>query len=125
MTTKKSTWRWRAREWLFWEANRIGFSLPHLRYGRKFAPESDPSEVLPWLRQRFDADVARLVQELADGRAFILGEQPSIANFSLCAYMFWPEQADVTLPAALCAWRKRIAALPGWNHPYQIGTGDT
>ena len=110
----------RCREWLFWEANRIGTSLPHLRFGQRFDPQGYPPGVLEWMRARFTADIARLDDELADGRAFLLGEAPSVADFALCGYMFWPEQASVSYPPHVAAWLERIRSLPGWRHPYDM-----
>ena len=108
------------REWLFWEANRIGFSLPNLRYGLKFTPGGLAPDVEALLRARFALDIARLDEEFSDGRAFILGERPCVADFSLCGYLFWPDQAQVVVPAHVQAWLDRIAALPGWCHPDQL-----
>lgn len=110
----------RAREWLFWEANRIGFSLANLRYCYKFTSTGAATDGAQFLRQRFDADALRLDAELADGRAFVLGEQVSVADLSLCGYLYFAEQAHVTLPAGVQAWLARISALPGWAHPYAI-----
>ncbi|XLZ70360.1 glutathione S-transferase family protein [Massilia sp. SR12] len=110
----------RCREWLFWEANRIGTSLPHLRYGQRFDPQGYPPGVLAWMRARFDADIARLAAELADGRPFLLDDCPTVADFALCAYMFWPEQAQVSFPPGVADWLERIRALPGWRHPYDM-----
>lgn len=111
----------RVREWLFWEANRVGMSMAHLRYGQKFDDEGAyGADVLRWFRHRFDADMARLDDELADGRAFMLDDAVSAADLSLCGYLFWPEQANVTYPARVQAWLDRIAALPGWRHPYRM-----
>ena len=107
----------RVREWLFWEANRIGFSLPNLRYAMRFPGSSEPA-VESMLRMRCESDLARLEHEFADGRAFVLGETPTVADFSLCGYLWWPEQAAITLPPSVQAWLARIAALPGWRHPY-------
>jgi len=108
----------RVREWLFWEANRIGFSLANLRYGMRFGG-ADPA-VLAMLRARFDADIAHLDAQFSDGRAFILGDGPTVADLSLCGYLFWPEQAEVAVPAQVQGWLDRIAALPGWRHPYDF-----
>jgi glutathione S-transferase len=108
----------RMREWLFWEANRVGFSLANLRYGQKYLPEGAASDGQVMLRDRFNADIARLDDELSDGRAFIMDDTPSIADISLCGYMFWPEQANVTMPAHVQGWLDRISSLPGWRHPY-------
>jgi glutathione S-transferase len=110
----------RAREWLFWEANRIGFSLANLRYCLKFTGTGAATDGAQFMRQRFEADAVRLEQELADGRAFILGEQASVADISLCGYLFWHDQAKVVLPAGIQAWLARISALPGWKHPYDF-----
>jgi glutathione S-transferase len=110
----------KAREWLFWEANRVGMSTAHLRYGQKFDPAAYAGGVLPWFRHRFDADMARLEQELADGRKFILDNAVSIADFSLCGYLFWPDQANIAFPPKVAAWLQRISALPGWRHPYDM-----
>jgi glutathione S-transferase len=106
----------RVREWLFWEANRIGFSLPNLRYCLRVSG-GEPA-VLAMLRQRYEADVARLERELADGRPFILGNSPTVADVSLCGYLFWADQAQVAVPPGVASWLERIAALPGWRHPY-------
>jgi len=108
----------RVREWLFWEANRLGFSLANLRFGLKFTSTGAASDGQVMLRNRFNADIARLDAELADGRAFILGDSISVADVSLCGYLFWPEQAQVEIPPHVQAWLDRISALPGWRHPY-------
>jgi glutathione S-transferase len=108
----------RVREWLFWEANRIGFSLPNLRYHLRVEPAAP--EVLAMLRGRLDADLARLEHELGDGRPFILGQAPSVADVALCAYLYFADQAQVTPPPQVQGWLDRIAALPGWRHPYDF-----
>jgi glutathione S-transferase len=108
----------RVREWLFWETNRIGFSLPNLRYHMRVEPAAP--EVLAMLRRRLDADLARLEHELADGRPFILGDGPTVADVSLCGYLYWADQAQVTPPPQVQGWLGRIAALPGWRQPYDF-----
>jgi glutathione S-transferase len=110
----------RCREWLFWEANRIAMSFPHLRYARKFAPDQYPEGALQWLVQRYEQDIARLDGEVSDGRRFILGDTATIADFSLCGYLFWPEQAQLTLPVHVNRWLDNVRALPGWKHPYEL-----
>ncbi|WP_395827108.1 glutathione S-transferase family protein [Collimonas sp.] len=92
--------------------------LPQLRYARSFAaPDEVPAGAVAWLQQRFDLDIARLETELSDGRSFILDEQPTIADFSLCGYLFWADDAKVTLPPHVTAWLKRISKLPAWQSP--------
>jgi glutathione S-transferase len=106
------------RQWLFWEANRIGFSLPNLRYALRKGG-ADPA-VIAMLRTRFHEDISRMDIELADGRQFILGSTPTIADVSMSAYLFWADQAQVAVPMHVAGWLERISNLPGWRHPYSF-----
>jgi glutathione S-transferase len=105
--------------WLFWEANRVGFSMANLRSVRRFAPA--PEEVAAWLEARATADLARLDGELAS-RAFLLGSEPCIADLSCCAYLFLAGEAgiDVARYGAVSAWLDRIRALPGYRPQYEL-----
>jgi glutathione S-transferase len=106
----------RVLEWLWWEANRIGFSIPNLRYARKWAKQ--PPEVLDYLHQRALADLDTLNSALGTS-AYLLPSGPTIADLSCSAYLFWLEQAG------LCAadypnidrWLSALQQLPGWEHP--------
>ncbi|MDO7896176.1 glutathione S-transferase family protein [Pseudomonas citrulli] len=106
------------KEWLMWEANKIGLSLPHLRLARNYFPDDYPPGAVQWLASRFKEDVGRLDRELRDGRRYILDDELSIADFSLAGYLFWSNQAQVELPETVVAWLGRIARLPGWQSPY-------
>lgn len=110
----------RAREWLFWEANRLGMSLPNLRYARKFSMASYNDGALTWLQARYDLDIRRLERELSDGRNFVLDDAPSIADFSLCGYLFFADEAKVVVPPKVKAWLTRISQLPNWRAPYEL-----
>ena len=54
---KGSTWD-EVTMWLFWEANRIGFSVPNLRYAKRFATDTAPDTVA-WIAARARADLGR------------------------------------------------------------------
>lgn len=112
-------------QWLFWEANRIGFSLPNIRYHAHFGhPIEDGA--LSWLRGRLEKDLARLERELEDGRPFLLGEALTVVDLACSAYLNWPEQGGVELDRwpAISAWLGRIRATPGWSHPYELMGGE-
>jgi len=107
----------RVSQWLCWEMNRVGLSVPNLRYYRRFAPTAVAPEVLAWLEQRALKDLAVLERELG-ARDWIVGSGPTIADLSLAAYLFWAAEAGFDLPArwpAVAAWLDRIRALPGWQ----------
>lgn len=102
------------QEWLAWESNRIGFSLPNLRYSRCFEPAGEQTEA--WLAERVLADLAVLEQELQQ-RDFILPGGLSIADLSLSGYLGLAGDAGIELAAwpAICRWLAAIAAQPRWE----------
>ncbi len=110
----------RCREWLFWEANRIGFSLPHLRSARQFDTDKYDSETIIWLQHRYDSDVERLATELGDGREFIDSDGFSIADIASCAYLLWADQARVSIPDPVDRWLQRIREVSGWASAEQL-----
>jgi len=116
----------RVIEWLFWEANRIGFSLPNLRVARHFGGNTSP-EVIDWLQRRVLADLDRLDEEFSGGKPFLTGDSVSIADLSCCGYLFWADQAGIDLASwsNVEAWLGRIRALDGWGAPYVLLAPDS
>jgi glutathione S-transferase len=110
----------KCREWLFWESNKTGLSLPQLRYAAKFAPDEYNQGTLDWLSARFYQDINVIEKELSDERNFILGDEITIADFSLCGYLYFTKQANVGVPTMTQQWLDRISKLDGWKHPYEL-----
>lgn len=55
-------------------------------------------------------------------RNFVIGDRPTIADFSMAGYVFYPEETGInraTFPH-INAWADRLKALPGWKHPYDL-----
>lgn len=107
-------------QWLFREANRIGFSLPNLRWEHHFMGTADEG-LLGWLRKRLEADLAALELEFED-KLFLLGEELSVADVANAAYLWFADQAELDLSPwpNIRAWMGRIEAEPGWEPPYQL-----
>ena len=57
--------------------------------------------------------------------AFAVGDQPSIADISMCGYLYWPDEFGVSWTdyPRIGAWLERIRKLPGWVHPYELMPG--
>jgi glutathione S-transferase len=108
------------REWLFWEANRIGISVANLRYALRWLPDTKP-EVLDWLRARALADLGRMNDEFS-ARKFLLGDFATVADIACCGYLYWLDQAglDIAQWPAVGRWLTDISALPDWKHPYDL-----
>ncbi len=112
----------KVREWLFWEANRVGFSVPNLRYYSKFF-DGFPKENRDFLMRRVVADMTVLSEALQD-RPFLIGNTLTIADLSCCGYLYWLDEADIDVSASphIKAWLGRIAAHPRWCPPYKLLT---
>lgn len=110
----------RTAQWLFREANRIGISLPNLRWEWHFMGSADEG-LLGWLRKRVDTDLADLELVLEE-QPFVTGDELNVADLAHAGYMWFADQAkvDLGLYPNISAWLKRIEALPGWEHPYAL-----
>ena len=108
-------------QWLMWEANKIGMRLPQLRSRAKFGSDAALDGAYDWLHARYLHDVNVLNEELADGRPWMLsGDEPTIADFSLCGYLFFADEAKLAVPEHVQAWLDRLSGLAGWQHPYHL-----
>jgi glutathione S-transferase len=113
----------RNAEWLFWEANRIGFSFPNYRFARRPGAGVE-AVVVDWLHRRLLPDLDRLEEELA-GQAFLMGERPAIADLSCAAYLLLDDGAfDLAAWPSVRAWLGRLRALPGWRSPADLMSAD-
>jgi len=103
------------RERLFWEANRVGISLPNLRHYLRFASATASAAVLDWLRARMLADLAALDRDLT-GQRFLLGADLTVADISCVAYLLYEDIGlELSQWPAMHAWMQRIRELPGWQ----------
>lgn len=107
-------------EWLFWEANKIGMCLPQLRADRLFSDSKLSGGVRDWLLKRYQHDVMLLDDHLRESSHYMLGTEPTVADFSLCGYLFYAEEAAVTVPNHVQAWLERLSELPGWRSPREL-----
>ena len=60
------------------------------------------------------------------GRDWIVGDGPTIADLSCCGYLYYPEPFGFSRAdwPQIDRWLDRIAALPGWKHPYELMPGN-
>ena len=84
--------------------------------------KSGETPVVEFLRTRARGAYGIVDKHLA-GRDFLLGDRPTIADFSLAGYVFYTESTGIDRKQEFPnveAWTARIAALPGWKHPYEL-----
>ena len=109
--------------WMFFDNHKLTSYTATLRFMRTFGDAPDPV-ILAFLRGRAETAWGILDSHLA-GRRFVVGEHLTIADFSLCGYLFWPEEIGVDWAGYphIKRWLADVAALPGWVHPYRLMPG--
>ena len=108
--------------WLFWDNHKLSTVIGTTRFLMNFLPpDKRPEAVIPFLQGRLKAAYAILNDHLA-ARDWIVGDGPSIADLSCCGYLFYPEPFGFDRKdwPHIDVWLARIAALPGWKHPYDL-----
>ena len=108
--------------WLFWDNLKLSTVIGTTRFLMNFLPpDKRPEAVIPFLQGRLKAAYTILNDHLA-ARDWIVGDGPSIADLSCCGYLFYPEPFGFDRKdwPHIDVWLARIAALPGWKHPYDL-----
>lgn len=109
--------------WLLFDNHKLTSYTATLRFQLEFVGLKD-GPLIDFLRDRSNGALGVLDQHLAE-RDFAIGDRPTIADLSMCGYLFWPEEfaMDWNQFPNVGAWLERIKALPGWVHPYQLMPG--
>jgi glutathione S-transferase len=109
--------------WLLWDNHKLTSYTATLRFLRTFGKDPDPA-VLGFLRTRAEAAWSVLEAHLV-GRRYVVGDRLTIADLSLCGYLFWPEEigGDWNALPNVRDWLARIQAEPRWVHPYRLMPG--
>jgi glutathione S-transferase len=106
--------------WLLFDNHKFTSYYATLRFMVGIQKTGDPA-VIEFLRNRVLGAFGIVEKHLAT-RTFILGEQPTIADFSMVGYHYFDEESSIDRDAFpnIRAWTRRIADLPGWRHPYEL-----
>ena len=109
--------------WLLWDNHKLTSYVATLRFLVRFMRTGE-TPVTEFLRGRVGNALAILNGHL-EGRAFAVAERPTIADLSMCGYLYWPDEFGVSWSdhPRIGAWLDRIKALPGWVHPYELMPG--
>jgi glutathione S-transferase len=111
--------------WLFWDNHKLSGFMATYRYLRTFTPSPDP-HVLAFLRKRLD-DFLGILEHHLQRHAYAAGDRPTVADFSMIAYLSYPgDETGYDFAAShpgVSAWLDRVAALPGWRSAYDLLPG--
>jgi len=113
--------------WLLFDNHKFTSYFATYRFMKAFGATAPDPAVMAFLRSRIDGAHAIVNQHLAT-RAFLVGEQPTIADISLSGYVFYPvEESGIDIAANyphLGAWIGRLRQLKGWGDPYEVMPGE-
>ncbi|MBL8316797.1 MAG: glutathione S-transferase family protein [Burkholderiaceae bacterium] len=112
--------------WLFFDNHKFTSYFASYRFNKAFGPAAPDPAVMGWLKGRIDNAFGIVDKHLA-GRSYLVGDAPTIADFSLSGYLFYPAaESGIDLAAThpnLAAWVARLRAVPGWGDPYEVLPG--
>ncbi|SEO10200.1 glutathione S-transferase [Gemmobacter aquatilis] len=118
---QQEVWRW-----VLWDNHKLSGQAGTCRFLMNFlSAEKRPEGVIPFLQGRLKAAYTVLNDHLAQ-RDWIADTGPTIADFSCCGYLYYPEPFGFTRAdwPHIDRWLGRIATLPGWKHPYDLMPGN-
>ncbi|PCI86078.1 MAG: glutathione S-transferase [Hyphomicrobiales bacterium] len=112
---KRDIWRW-----VLYDNHKISSQIGPLRFmvGIK---KMDENDVTKYLRGRI-TDALGVMNKHLDGQDYFVANRPTIADFTLCSYLFFADEFgyDWADYPHVDRWLNNIKALKGWQHPYDL-----
>jgi glutathione S-transferase len=112
--------------WLLFDNHKFTSYMASYRFMKAFGPAAPDPAVMAWLRGRLDNAFGIVNKHLAS-RSYLVGNAPTIADFSLCGYLYYPaEESGYEVSERfphIDAWLSRLRELDGWANPYDILPG--
>lgn len=101
--------------WLLFDSQKVSGYTGPLRFLRKFAGK-DGSPEADFLHGRA-MSALKVLNAALEGKDWLVGDRPTIADFACQGYLHWPEQIGVTYVETpnIPTWLDRIRALPGFK----------
>jgi glutathione S-transferase len=109
--------------WLLFDNHKLTSYTATYRFLRAFVPGADKA-VIGEFRTRSELAWSVLNAHL-DGRRYVAGDALTIADLSLCGYLFFDDEIGVDWNdyPNLRDWLARIRGEPRWKHPYALMPG--
>jgi len=109
--------------WLLFDNHKLTSYTATYRFMRTFVQNPDPA-VMSEFRRRAEGAWNVLAAHL-DGRRFVVGDRLTIADISLCGYLFFDDEigVDWNVYPSIRDWLARIRSEPRWAHPYELMPG--
>jgi glutathione S-transferase len=113
--------------WILFDNHKLTSYFATYRFMKAFGPTQPDPAIMQWLRGRLDNAFSILDKHLST-QAFVVGNQPTIADFSICGYLFFPtEESGYEIQGRfdhVYSWLERLRNIDGWVDPYKLLPGE-
>lgn len=104
--------------WILFDNHKFTSSIATLRYLITLMKQPE-NDVTKFLLGRVNGSMKVLEVHLAKHN-FIACARPTIADLSMCGYLYFGDELPFEIMPHVKAWSEKIRALPGWKHPYDL-----
>jgi glutathione S-transferase len=110
----------RAREWLFWDADKLAPGVLRTRAAIRGFVNLAP-EVTLYFRDHADSGLRVLEAQLGKSK-FVAGVEPTIGDIACYGVLAFAKEGafDLALYPNISAWMQRMESLPGFKPPYEL-----
>jgi glutathione S-transferase len=119
--------RYEVLRWMLFDNHKFTSYFATYRFMKSFGPAAPDPAVMAFLKGRMDGAFAIVDKHLAR-QPYMVGDAPTIADFSLSGYLFFPvEESGYPLDGVyqnIAAWVQRLKSIPGWADPYEVLPGE-
>jgi len=117
---KNAQQRARAREWLFWDADRLSPGIFRTRAGVRGFFTFDPA-VATYLREFGENGLKVLEAQLGKSK-FVAGVEPTIGDIACYGVLAFAKEGKFDLASYpnITAWMSRIESMKGFKPPYEL-----
>jgi glutathione S-transferase len=106
--------------WILFDNHKLTSYTATARFMRHFQKKlDDPAAEFIHARAK---GAWKILDAHLTSRDWVATDRPTIADVSICGYLFWPGEidADWSKYPAIAAWLDRVKALPGWAPPEKL-----
>jgi glutathione S-transferase len=109
--------------WILFDNHKFTSYIATYRFLTHFMKTGE-TPVTEFFKARMMAAIAVLEKRLT-GRKFVATDELTIADISLCGYLFMEDEFGVSWSdnPAIGAWLERVKSQAGWQHPYEMMPG--
>ena len=106
--------------WVLFDNHKFSSTIATLRYMIVLAKTGE-TPVTEFLRGRVLSSL-KIVNSHLTNFDFMIGKRPTIADLSMCGYLYYGEELPFALAdyPEVMNWLDRIRGIPGWKHPYDL-----